>query len=186
MSKIVALLALFATSQALAPAPKKPASPGVVAKTVGKQLLSGAVAASLLFAPQDANAARSGGRAGGGSRMRSAPSRSYSSAPRAVPRGGTRMYAAPMAVPVPVPVSPFGMGYGYGGYGYGGPNVGAIVGLSIIDSIAQEQRRSAYIRQQLETQRELGRDQADIDQLTKMLAAQDARIAELQKQVEQK
>ena len=181
MARIVALLALFATSQALAPAPKKPASPGVVAKTVGKQLLSGAVAASLLFAPQDANAARSGGRAGGGSRMRSAPSRSYSSAPRAVPRGGTRMYAAPMAVPVPVPVSPFGMGYGYGG-----PNVGAIVGLSIIDSIAQEQRRSAYIRQQLETQRELGRDQADIDQLTKMLAAQDARIAELQKQVEQK
>ena len=186
MARIVALLALFATSQALAPAPKKPASPGVVAKTVGKQLLSGAVAASLLFAPQDANAARSGGRAGGGSRMRSAPSRSYSSAPRAVPRGGTRMYAAPMAVPVPVPVSPFGMGYGYGDYGYGGPNVGAIVGLSIIDSIAQEQRRSAYIRQQLETQRELGRDQADIDQLTKMLAAQDARIAELQKQVEQK
>ena len=177
MARIVALLALFATSQALAPAPKKPASPGVVAKTVGKQLLSGAVAASLLFAPQDANAARSGGRAGGGSRMRSAPSRSYSSAPRAVPRGGTRMYAAPMAVPV----SPFGMGYGYGG-----PNGGAIVGLSIIDSIAQEQRRSAYIRQQLETQRELGRDQADIDQLTKMLAAQDARIAELQKQVEQK
>ena len=53
-------------------------------------------------------------------------------------------------------------------------------------AIAQEQRRSAYMRQQLETQRELGRDSADIDQLTKMLAAQDARIAELKKQVEQK
>ncbi|KAH8087555.1 hypothetical protein JL720_6864 [Aureococcus anophagefferens] len=81
-------------------------------------------------------------------------------------------------------VSPFGMGYGYGGYGYGGPNVGAIVGLSIIDSIAQEQRRSAYIRQQLETQRGSARPGGHRP-AAKMLAAQDARIAEL-KQVEQK
>ena len=94
-----------------------------------------------------------------------------------------------MVAPVAVPMG--GMGYGYGGMGYGGMGMGyggispgAVLGLSLIDSIAQEQRRSAYMRQQIETQRELGRDSADIDALTKMLAAQDARIAELQAQVQ--
>ena len=182
MLRAVLLLSVIGC-QALAPpkrsSPKAPPSADVVAKTVGKQLLSAGLASALLFAPSDANAARSGGRAGGGSRMRSAPSRSYS---RSAPRPQTRVYAAPVAVPV----SPFGMGYGYGGmgYGYGGISPGAVLGLSLIDSIAQEQRRSAYIRQQLETQRELGKDSAQIDQLTQMLQAQDARIAELQKQVE--
>ena len=175
MLRAVLLLSVIGC-QALAPpkrsSPKAPPSADVVAKTVGKQLLSAGLASALLFAPSDANAARSGGRAGGGSRMRSAPSRSYS---RSAPRPQTRVYAAPVAVPV----SPFGMGYGYGGI-----SPGAVLGLSLIDSIAQEQRRSAYIRQQLETQRELGKDSAQIDQLTQMLQAQDARIAELQKQVE--
>ena len=40
------------------------------------------------------------------------------------------------------------------------------------------------MRQQLETQRQLGQDQGQIDQLKAMLDAQDKRIAELQAQAE--
>ena len=89
------------------------------------------------------------------------------------------MYAAPVAVPVPMGISPFGMGYGYG---YGGISPGAMVGLTVLDAIADEQRRSAYLRQQIETQRQLGRDSADIDALRAQLDAQEKRIAELQAQ----
>merc|ERR1719301_438183 len=109
---------------------------------------------------------RGGGMRGGGY------SRSYSAAPRM--RTQTRMYALPM-------MSPFGMGMGYG---YGGISPGAVVGLTVLDAIADEQRRQAYLRSQLETQRQLGKDQASIDQLTAMIDAQDKRIAELQAQVQ--
>ena len=105
-------------------------------------------------------------------------SRSYSAAPRM--RTQTRMYASPMVMPMPM-MSPFGMGMGYG---YGGISPGAVVGLTVLDAIADEQRRQAYLRSQLETQRQLGKDQASIDQLTAMIDAQDKRIAELQAQVQ--
>jgi hypothetical protein len=83
---------------------------------------------------------------------------------------------------MPMPMG--GMGMGMGGYGYGGGiSPGAIVGLSILDSIGDEQRRQAYMRNQLETQRQLGKDQGSIDQLSAMIDAQDKRIAELQAQV---
>ena len=55
---------------------------------------------------------------------------------------------------------------------------------AVLDAIADEQRRQAYLRSQLETQRQLGKDQASIDQLTAMIDAQDKRIAELQAQVQ--
>ena len=83
-------------------------------------------------------------------------------------------------MPMPM-MSPFGMGMGYG---YGGISPGAVVGLTVLDAIADEQRRQAYLRSQLETQRQLGKDQASIDQLTAMIDAQDKRIAELQAQVQ--
>ena len=75
-------------------------------------------------------------------------------------------------MPMPM-MSPFGMGMGYG---YGGISPGAVVGLTVLDAIAGEQRRQAYLRSQLETQRQLGKDQASIDQLTAMIDAQDKRI----------
>ena len=178
---------LLGAAGALAPAPKARAvSLEIKVKTAAKQAGAAALAASVLFSgAPDALAARSGGRAGGrgGGGFRSAPrgggaSRSYSRGGGGYARGGPVM-AMPIGVPMyggGFGMSPFGMGYGM--------SPGAVVGLSIIDSIANEQRRSSYIRQQLETQRELGKDSADIDALTRMLTEQDAKIAELQAQVQ--
>jgi len=177
VAKALLLAALVAPASALAPAPKKP-SLKIQAKAAVKSAAAAALGASLLL-PTPAYAGRSGGRAGGGGMRRSAPMRSRPSG-GGMPRGGTRMYAAPMVMPMPMG----GMGMGMGGYGYGGGiSPGAIVGLSILDSIGDEQRRQAYMRNQLETQRQLGKDQGSIDQLSAMIDAQDKRIAELQAQV---
>jgi uncharacterized membrane protein len=182
VAKTLVLALLAAPAAALAPAPKAKPTLKVQAKAAAKQAAAAALGAALLI-PTPALAARSGGRAGGGGMrgggMRGGGySRSYSAAPRM--RTQTRMYASPMVMPMPM-MSPFGMGMGYG---YGGISPGAVVGLTVLDAIADEQRRQAYLRSQLETQRQLGKDQASIDQLTAMIDAQDKRIAELQAQVQ--
>jgi len=165
---------------ALSPPAKKSVA---IRKVVGNVAASVALATALVT-PMSAEAARSGGRAGGSS-FRSAPSRSMPSrsAPRVAPRTSVRTYA----VPVPVPASPFG-GFG-GGYGYspfgGYGNTGAYLGISLIDSIIQEQRRAAIMRQQLETQQQLGKDQGEIATLKAQLDAQDKRIAELQEKAKE-
>jgi len=145
---------------------------------VMKEAANLAAAAALVTAPMTAalpaSAARSGGRAGGRS-FRSAPMRST---PRAAPRTSVRTYAAPVAVPVPVPG--YGGGFYGGGFGGFGVSPGAYLGLSLIDAIVDEQRRAAYLRQQIETQRQLGRDAGDIESLRAQLDAQEKRIAELQ------
>jgi hypothetical protein len=59
-----------------------------------------------------------------------------------------------------------------GGYGFG-LTPGQFIGLSAIElaeSIARENRRRAYLEQQMQIQRELGKDQAEIDALQKQLA----------------
>jgi len=127
--------------------------------------------AALSLSPLDAEAAgRSGGRVGGrapSSSMRSAP-RSYS-APRTTTR--TNIYVSP------------GMGYGGyggvfpGGYGYGGgPGFGTYLGLSLAESFIREQQRQAFLEQQLRTQQELGRDQAQIAALQQQLEVQKSRV----------
>jgi len=181
MKLAVVVVALLTTaSEALVPSQPPPSKAVAVAKRVAKDVASLAVASALVLAPltpSPALAARSGGRAGGS--FRSAPSRSYSA-----PRTRVRTFAAP--VPVPVPVAPFG-GYGYGGYGYGGGfgiSPGAYLGLSLLDAIVDEQRRAAYLRQQLETQQQLGKDAGQIESLKAQLDAQDKRIAELQAQAD--
>jgi hypothetical protein len=73
----------------------------------------------------------------------------------------------------------FGGGYGYGGYGYGGGfgmSPGTYLGLSLVDTLISEQRRQAYLQQQLRTQQELGKDQAMIQQLQRQVAEQDAKV----------
>jgi hypothetical protein len=81
----------------------------------------------------------------------------------------------------------YGMGYGmgYGGYGYGGGglNLGLYAGLSMGEALLREQQRSVYMQQQLQTQRELGKDAAAIEALQREVAAGNARILELQKTV---
>mmetsp|Transcript_14385 Transcript_14385/g.45354 ORF Transcript_14385/g.45354 Transcript_14385/m.45354 type:complete len:185 (+) Transcript_14385:43-597(+) len=181
MARSVAMVVVgLLAAEALVPQPAQPAQPKMtemkkkaIAKSVSQAALSAALAGTLLLSPVDAFAARSGGRAGGSSfRSRPAPTRSYS-------RTTVRSYAAP--VPVPVPVSPFG--YGGFGYGYGGGiNTGTYLGLSLLDAIVEEQRRAAIMRQQLETQQQLGRDAGEIAALKAQLDAQDKRIAELQAQ----
>mmetsp|Transcript_13633 Transcript_13633/g.48406 ORF Transcript_13633/g.48406 Transcript_13633/m.48406 type:complete len:190 (-) Transcript_13633:113-682(-) len=144
------------------------------AKAAAKTVAATALSAFVMF-PGAAEAARSGGRAGGGG-FRSAPS-SRAMPSRSAPQPAPRAYAVPVPVPVPV----YGGGYGYGG-GMFGISPGTAISLSIVDSILSEQRRSAYLRQQIDTQRQLGRSSAEIDQLQAQLIAQESRINMMQAQ----
>ena len=61
---------------------------------------------------------------------------------------------------------------GGGGYGFG-LTPGQFLGLSAIElaqPIERENRRRAYLEQQMQIQRQLGKDQAEIDALQKQLA----------------
>merc|ERR1711966_374616 len=89
------------------------------------------------------------------------------------------------------PAMPFGGGYGYGrpglfgfGGGYGfGLTPGQFLGLSAIElaeSIARENRRRAYLEQQMKVQQQLGKDQADIDALKKQLDETNAKMNAMQ------
>merc|ERR1719446_953545 len=148
------------------------------------------LAAALVAAPLNAEAAggRSGGRVGG--RAPSAPAARTYSRPDSTPapvQKTTNVYVAPAPAPVMV-----GGGYGYGGYGggfgYAAPSpgmTGLAVGLSLADTIIQEQRRQAFLQQQLQQQRQLGRDEAMIADLQRQLAAQDSKLNSLQMQQQQ-
>lgn len=48
---------------------------------------------------------------------------------------------------------------------------------ALAESIARENRRRAYLEQQMQIQRELGKDQAEIDALQKQLAETNAKMA---------
>lgn len=81
------------------------------------------------------------------------------------------------------------MGYGGyggvfpGGYGYGGgPGFGTYLGLSLAESFIREQQRQAFLEQQLRTQQELGRDQAQIAALQQQLEVQKSRVDILKSQ----
>jgi len=165
------------------PEEEPPNNARVDLKAVGKGLaIAGLASTMLLGTPDDADAARTGGRAGGRSFRPAAARVRYSA-----PQSATRAYRARGAMPVPVPVPVYpapGLGL-YGYYGYGGISPGAAVGLSLAELIAEEQRRSVIMRQQLDTQRQLGQDTAQIQALQTQLAAQEARIAELQAQVQE-
>ena len=188
VAKSLVLALLASPAAALAPAPKKPTLK-VQAKAAAKQAAAAALGAALLIptpGPRGAlrrPAAAAAACAAAACAAAATRGRMYSPMVRAVwprMRTQTRMYASPMVMPMPM-MSPFGMGMGYG---YGGISPGAVVGLTVLDAIADEQRRQAYLRSQLETQRQLGKDQASIDQLTALIDAQDKRIAELQAQVQ--
>jgi len=129
-----------------------------------------------LATPDAAFAARSGGRMGGragGSSFRSAPRMSAPrSAPRAAPSGGRTIinnnYGGGRGGMIIMPgmgygYSPFGFGggfgLGYGGFGFG-YNPALSLGLTFAEVAIREQQRQAYLQQQLETQRQLGQDQA--------------------------
>jgi len=161
-----------------------------------------ALLAPLTGLPTDADAARSGGRVGGGSFR-----------PKAAPSGGGRTPVRARAAPAPtvinrpsvtviqsapsMPFGGYGGGYGrgmfgggmFGGGGYGyGISTSQFIGLSALElasSIQRENRRQAYLQQQLQVQQQLGKDQAQIDMLSKQLAETNAKMsamADVQKQ----
>ena len=80
------------------------------------------------------------------------------------------------------------MGMGYGGYGYGGGmmgggnGMGLYLGLSLFESFQREQQRQVYLQQQLQTQRQLGQDQAAIQALQNELNQQNAKVDSLRAQ----
>uniref|UniRef100_A0A7S3K2U4 Uncharacterized protein n=1 Tax=Aureoumbra lagunensis TaxID=44058 RepID=A0A7S3K2U4_9STRA len=118
MKSILLLAYLITNVCGLSQMPKPPIeAQGKMAKAMAREAANVALAVSVLVVPGGALAARSGGRAGGSSFLRSAP--------RAAAPALTTRYSAPVAMPVPV--SPYGYGYGgygYGGYGYGGYGYG--------------------------------------------------------------
>jgi len=147
-----------------------PAGPNVAQAT--KVAMSTLLIAALTLSPMDAEAAgRSGGRVGGRApAMRSAPSRSY--APRTSSR--TNIYVSPG-----IGYGGFGYGGVFPGYGYGfggGPGLGTYLGLSLAETFLREQQRQAFLEQQLRTQQELGRDQAQIAALQQQLEVQRSRV----------
>lgn len=131
-----------------------------------------------LALPGEAEAAKSGGRVGGGGGFRAR------SAPRAPVGGGSAGFARPSVTVIQTaPSMPFGYGYG-GGFGYGfgerlpavshahldaggfGMSPGTALGLTAIEiaeSLVREQRRQAFLQEQLRIQQQLGKDQGQVD-----------------------
>uniref|UniRef100_A0A7S3NHE8 Uncharacterized protein n=1 Tax=Aureoumbra lagunensis TaxID=44058 RepID=A0A7S3NHE8_9STRA len=68
--------------------------------------------------------------------------------------------------------------------GYGGGMGTALMGLSIMDAIIQEQRRAEMMRIQYEQQKELGKNSAELASLKAQLEAQEKKVSEMQAQAE--
>merc|ERR1712216_214383 len=110
-----------------------------------------------------------------------ASSRSYSA-----PRTTNNIYIQPSVVPR------YG-GYGYGGYGYGGigygpfgfstGSVGLDVGIGVAELLIREQQRQAFLQNQIQVQRELGRDAATISELQREVEIGNSRLAELEQKL---
>lgn len=69
--------------------------------------------------------------------------------------------------------------YGMGG-GMGMGTTTALVGLSLLDSIVEEQRRAAIMRQQMEQAKELGKNSGEIAALKAQLEAQEKKISDME------
>jgi len=152
-----------------------------------------ALAALVLSShPLDADAAvRSGGRIGGRSPSMSR-SRMSSSPRMRAPSSSVNIHVSPPAIISPYggyggyyrPAPSIGFGFGYPGYGYGYSPYYSPLGLAgdaigIAAALARELERQAFISQQLQQAREIGRDQAQIRELQAALDAQNAKIEQL-------
>ena len=121
-------------------------------------------------------AGRSGGRAGGRSSggFSRRPSKSRTSTTRRDATATKEPETKTKTEYVPVPVHTAG--------GMGGMNM--FMGLSLIDSIMHEQRRAEMMRRQLENERQMGKNEAEIENLKAQLAAQENKVSGLQQQAE--
>jgi len=148
---------------------------------------------SPLAFPQDADAARSGGRISSGGIKASRNVRVMSgarSAPAAAPArpSVTVIQSPPTTIIQTVPSYPsYGYGYGYApSYGMSSGAWMALTALELAEEVAREQRRAALLRQQLETQRQLGKDQAEIEALQRQVKEQNEKLASMQATLSQK
>jgi len=147
----------------------------------------------VLGGASESEAARSGGRVGGGGGF--AKARANSVAPKAVApsvtqkttnvyvQQATPMYGAPM----------MGGGMGYGGMGYGGMGMGyggfgggittgEFLGIELINAIFREQERQRRLQRELQVQQQLGADQAKIQDLQNQLAQVNSKMDGLKQQ----
>lgn len=141
--------------------------------------------AAMALMPMDADAARSGGRMGGGGFSRGpSMTRTMPRAPAVqsfAPRSQTNVYVSPgMGFATP---GFGGFGGGFGGYGYspfgGGMSTGTYLGFSLLEALIREQQRQAYLQQQLRVQQQLGTDQAMIAKLQAEVQAQDVKVNDM-------
>mmetsp|Transcript_7619 Transcript_7619/g.19844 ORF Transcript_7619/g.19844 Transcript_7619/m.19844 type:complete len:138 (-) Transcript_7619:101-514(-) len=113
---------------------------------------------------------KSGGRAGGGGFSRSRRTSMTRRSATATKEAPQQQAASTQPVYV---VQQGGMGMG---------TTTALMGLSLLDSIAQEQRRAQMMRTQLEQAEKLGQNTGEIKALQAQLAAQEQKIAQMESQ----
>mmetsp|Transcript_18115 Transcript_18115/g.38254 ORF Transcript_18115/g.38254 Transcript_18115/m.38254 type:complete len:229 (-) Transcript_18115:108-794(-) len=158
--------------------------------------LFGLLVTGPLAFPGDAEAARSGGRISSGGIK---ASRSVRVAPRSAPAPAPAPAASPSVTVIqspPTTIIQTVPSYGYGGFGGGysyapsyGLSTGAWLGLTALElaeAVAREQRRAAFLNQQLETQRQLGKDQAEIEALQRQIKEQNDKLNAMQTTLSQK
>jgi hypothetical protein len=61
-----------------------------------------------------------------------------------------------------------------------------LTALELAEAVAREQRRAALLNQQLETQRQLGKDQAEIEALQRQIKEQNDKLNAMQTTLNQK
>ena len=61
-----------------------------------------------------------------------------------------------------------------------------LTALELAEAVAREQRRAALLNQQLETQRQLGKDQAEIEALQRQIKEQNDKLNAMQSTLTQK
>jgi hypothetical protein len=61
-----------------------------------------------------------------------------------------------------------------------------LTALELADAVSREQRRAALLNQQLETQRQLGKDQAEIEALQRQIKEQNDKLNAMQTTLNQK
>merc|ERR1712118_371147 len=74
-------------------------------------------------------------------------------------------------------------GPSFGPFGFSTGSFALDAGIGVAELLVREQQRQAFLQNQIQVQRELGKDAATIDQLQRGVEAGNARLKELEQQV---
>merc|ERR1719353_1211253 len=106
------------------------------------------------------------------------------SAPRSAPRVQNYNSAPRTNINVITPGGGYGCGgFGYGPFGLSTGSVGLDVGIGVAEMLIREQQRQAFLQNQIQVQRELGRDAATISELQREVEIGNSRLAELEQKL---